>query len=116
MAYLVLRLVELVVMLADADGRGPRPLGRQVLARHRARGPAHVVADGVGVVRRSRALLALVAVELSWGFGMVAWETLAPPLLEQVTGTADRAAALLGPVGATALGRQCHSPRPPSRC
>lgn len=55
------------------------------------------VREAVGVVRRSRVLLALVGVEVFWGFGMMTFEWLLPPRLAEVTGDADRAAAMLGP-------------------
>jgi hypothetical protein len=54
-------------------------------------------------------LLALVAVELFWGFGMNTFETLLPARLADVVGSADRAAALLGPTSSLALVRR--SPR-----
>jgi MFS family permease len=56
-----------------------------------------VVLDAVTLVRGSRVLLVLVAVELFWGFGMNTFETLLPARLADVVGSADRAAALLGP-------------------
>jgi predicted MFS family arabinose efflux permease len=54
-------------------------------------------------------VLALVSVELFWGFGMVTFETLLPVRLSDLLGDADRAAALLGPANtgawlASALG------------
>ncbi|SCL30653.1 Predicted arabinose efflux permease, MFS family [Micromonospora pallida] len=61
-----------------------------------------LVGQAFGLLRRSRVLLALVAVELFWGFGMVTFEILPPARLAEVTGDADRAAALLGPAGSVA--------------
>jgi len=55
-----------------------------------------------GLLRRSRVLLALVAVELFWGFGMITFETLLPVRLTEVVSDADTAAALLGPAGSAA--------------
>jgi MFS family permease len=98
--YVAIRLVE-VGLLAALMHEVRAPLGLRGLAATVRRVPT-VVGDGIRVVRHSRALLALVAVELSWGFGMVAWENLMPPRLEQVVGSADQAAALLGPVSAAA--------------
>lgn len=100
--YLLVRMVE-VVAIARLMTEVQRPRGLRALAASAAQAPA-VVADAVRVVRRSRAVLAIVAVELFWGFGMVAWELLTPPRLEQVVGSADTAAALLGPVNAAAWG------------
>jgi MFS family permease len=56
----------------------------------------------LGLLRRSRVLVALVAVELFWGFGMVTFETLLPVRLTEVVDNADTAAALLGPAGSAA--------------
>lgn len=49
-------------------------------------------------------LTALVAVELFWGFGMVAFETLMPVRAAELVGGPDAAAALLGPVTAAGWG------------
>ncbi|MFU8854381.1 MFS transporter [Micromonospora sp. SL1-18] len=61
-----------------------------------------MVGQAIGLLRRSRVLLALVAVELFWGFGMVTFESLLPIRLSEVVGDADRAAAMLGPAGSAA--------------
>ena len=61
-----------------------------------------MVAQAVGLLRRSRVLLALVAVELFWGFGMVTFESLLPIRLAEVVGDPERAAALLGPLSSAA--------------
>ena len=47
-----------------------------------------MVGQAVGLLRRSRVLLALVAVELFWGFGMVTFESLLPVRLAEVVGDA----------------------------
>lgn len=46
--------------------------------------------------------MALLAVELLWGFGMTSFETFTPARLEAVLGQPDQAAALLGPTNAAA--------------
>jgi hypothetical protein len=61
-----------------------------------------MIGQAFGLLRRSRILLALVGVELFWGFGMTTFETLLPVRLANVVGDADRAAALLGPAGSAA--------------
>ena len=64
------------------------------------------VAAGVRLVRGDRVLVALVAVELFWGFGSVAYELLTPVRLAEASGGGaagtERAAALMGPVTAAA--------------
>jgi MFS family permease len=61
-----------------------------------------MVGEAIRLLRRSRVLLALVTVELFWGFGMVTFENLLPVRLAEVVGDADRAAALLGPASTAA--------------
>jgi MFS family permease len=96
----VLQLVALValgILLVE-----PRPAqGRGALRASVAAAPG-LVGQALGLLRRSRVLLALVAVELFWGFGMVTFETLLPVRLAEVAGDADRAAALLGPASSVA--------------
>lgn len=63
------------------------------------------VAGGLRLARSSRVLLALLAVEACWGFGMVAFETLTPPRLAEVlagsvAAGSERAGELMGPVSA----------------
>ena len=51
-----------------------------------------VVRDGVLLMRRSRVLAAVVAVELFWGFAIVAFENLFPIRLGEVVGSTTEAA------------------------
>jgi predicted MFS family arabinose efflux permease len=57
----------------------------------------NVVRDAMALVRASTILSALVVAEGLWGFGMIAFETLMPPRLAEVSGGASHAAATLGP-------------------
>jgi hypothetical protein len=75
--------------------------GLAALARSTREVPS-VIAAGASLLRRSRILLALVAVELLWAFGMVTFETLLPVRLSEVAGGDDAAAALMGPAGSAA--------------
>jgi len=96
----VLRAVEIVaVWLLMTEVRAP--LGWSALRTSVASVPL-VIRDAVGAVRASGVLLSLVAVELFWGFGLTTFETLLPPRLAEVTGSADHAAALLGPASSAA--------------
>jgi MFS family permease len=61
-----------------------------------------VIRDGLGMLRASRVLMALVAVEAFWGFSISAFESLFPVRLSEVVGSGDQAAALMGPVGSAA--------------
>ena len=56
------------------------------------------VGRGLGLLRSSRVLLALVSVELFWGFGMVSFESLMPLRLGEVLGSTERAGVWMGPV------------------
>ncbi|NKX92119.1 MFS transporter [Sanguibacter hominis ATCC BAA-789] len=67
-------------------------------------GTPRTIRAGVLLLRRSRVLAALVAVELFWGFGMVAFESLMPVRAAELVGGPDAAAALLGPVTAAGWG------------
>jgi predicted MFS family arabinose efflux permease len=60
------------------------------------------IGDGLRLLRRSLVLLTLVSVELTWGFGMVAFESLFPVRLEEIVSGADRAASILGPTSSVA--------------
>jgi predicted MFS family arabinose efflux permease len=76
-------------------------------SRHRAvllsaRATPRVVQEAVRLIRRSRVLLALVTVELLWGFGMTAFETFTPARLADVTRSTAAAASLYGPAQAGA--------------
>jgi len=61
-----------------------------------------VIADGIGLLRSSRVLLALVCVELFWGFSMVTFESLFPIRLSETLGDTAQAAAVMGPVSSVA--------------
>jgi hypothetical protein len=61
-----------------------------------------VVREGLMLLRRSRVLAAVVAVELFWGFAIIAFETLFPLRLGEVVGSDTEAAALMGPASSAA--------------
>jgi MFS family permease len=100
LAAIVLGAIDLVaialLMTEDRRPRGPRALAASVRAVPR------VVGDGIGMLRSSNVLLTIVAVELFWGFSLVAFETLFPIRLSEIVGDADQAAVLLGPVSSVA--------------
>ncbi|QLQ35225.1 MFS transporter [Micromonospora robiginosa] len=86
----------LLLMTEQRPASGPAALRASVVEAPR------MVGQAVGLLRRNRVLLALVSVELFWGFGMVTFESLLPVRLSEVVGDADRAATLLGPAGTAA--------------
>ncbi|WP_433719945.1 MFS transporter [Actinoplanes sp. CA-051413] len=92
-----------LLMTERRPGRGFAALARSV------RGVPAAIGGALSLLRRSRVIVALVAVELFWGFGMVAFESLMPVRLAEVVGDPGQASALMGPVGsvgwlASALG------------
>ena len=97
---LVLQVAGLVALAAlmteDRPARGLVALVASV------RGVPAAIGGALKLVRRSRVIAALIAVELFWGFGMITFETLMPVRLSEVIGDADDAGALMGPVGAAA--------------
>ncbi|MER7890259.1 MFS transporter [Micromonospora sp. NPDC094482] len=96
-AFQLVALVALLVLLREV-----RPArGAGALRASLAEAP-RMIGQAVGLLRRSRVLLALVSVELFWGFGMVTFESLLPVRLSEVVGDPDRAAALLGPANSAA--------------
>jgi len=80
----------------------PRPTGGMRGVARSALAAPRMIAEGVGLLRRSHVLLALVAVELFWGFGMVSFEGLMPVRMAEIVGGNQPAAALMGPVAAVA--------------
>lgn len=68
------------------------------------RGVPGAIMGAVRIVRGSRVVAALVAVELFWSFGMPTFETLTPVRLSELLGSSERASALMGPAGSAAWG------------
>ncbi|WP_156757079.1 MFS transporter [Actinokineospora pegani] len=97
---LVVQLAGLVA-IALLVHEPPHPDGKRALRASLRQVPA-VIAGGVRLVRRSRVLLALLAVELSWGFGLVAFESLLPVRLTEQVGDRETAAAITGPASSAA--------------
>ncbi|RIQ14491.1 MFS transporter [Jiangella rhizosphaerae] len=61
-----------------------------------------VIAGSLRLVRGSRILQCLILVELCWGFGATAYESLTPVRLAEVVEDAERAGAIMGPAAAAA--------------
>ncbi len=69
-----------------------------------AREAPRVVGRGLHLLGTNRVLLALVAVEVFWAVGMIAFETFMPVRLSELVGGESEAGALMGPVSAAAWG------------
>lgn len=93
LAVQVLTVVGITLALVE------EPRGR--VWRSLATTPRAVV-DGVRLLRGSAVLMALVAVELTWGFGLAALESLTPVRLAEVIGDTEAAAAVTGPATSAA--------------
>jgi hypothetical protein len=97
LAVQVAGLVAVAVLVVEV-----RPAGGTATLAASVRQVPGTVRAALGLLRRSRVLMAIVAVELFWGFGMITFETLLPVRLTEVVGDADTAAALLGPASSAA--------------
>jgi MFS family permease len=96
--FVALAIQAAALIVAWALMREPhRTSGLRALARS-VRDTPRIIGEGVALLRRSRVLLALVSVELFWGFGMVASEALPALRIAEVTGRLESAAAVTGPV------------------
>jgi hypothetical protein len=67
-----------------------------------ARKTPAAMSGGFRLLRDNRVLLAIIAVELLWGFGMATFENFTPLRLAEVIGDSDRAAVIAGPAAASA--------------
>jgi MFS family permease len=94
-AAVCLRVVDLSALAILM--REERPRGGRGELRASVREVPGVVADTLALVRGSVVLAALVSVEFFWGFGMGAFESLAPAKVSEVTDDPESAAALFGP-------------------
>jgi DHA1 family tetracycline resistance protein-like MFS transporter len=97
---LTLQVVSVAAVALLMTEQRPRR-GLVALARS-VRGVPAAIGGALSLLRRSRIIVALVAVELFWGFGMVAFESLMPVRLAEVVGDPARASALMGPAGSVA--------------
>lgn len=97
---LAVALVGLVVAAVLMVESTPQTRARRV-ARSFLETPRTIRA-GLSLLRGSRVLRALVAVELFWGFGMVTFESLMPVRLAEVVGGREAAAAITGPASTAA--------------
>jgi MFS transporter, DHA1 family, tetracycline resistance protein len=88
----------LVLMTEQRETRGVAALVASV------RGVPGAIFGAVRIVRGSRVVAALVAVEFFWSFGMPTFEALTPVRLSELLGSSDRASALMGPAGSAAWG------------
>jgi len=103
-----------VLLLVHDDAGAPR-----ISLRAATLQVPRMLRDGARLLAGSRILLAVVAVELFWGFGMVAFESLTPVRLGELLGDSGTAATVFGPVtaaawllfaGGSALVRRVESP------
>ena len=97
---LALQLISLLgVVLLMTEIRSEK--GWQAATRAARETPA-AIKGGLRLLRDNRVLLAIVSVELFWGFGMATFETFTPLRLSEILGDADRGAAITGPAASAA--------------
>jgi predicted MFS family arabinose efflux permease len=97
---LVLQMAGLIgLVLLMTEVREEKGLSAAVSA---AKGTPAAISGGLRLLRDNRVLLAIVAVELLWGFGMATFESFTPVKLAEVVGDVDRAAAISGPAASAA--------------
>jgi predicted MFS family arabinose efflux permease len=93
----VLNLGMVMVLLSETrQSSGVRAIASSV------RGVPSTIREALLLLRRSNVLPAVVAVELFWGFAIVAFESLFPIRLAEVVGGTTEAAALMGPTSSGA--------------
>lgn len=100
MVSLGLQVTSLIgLLLLMSDVRQERGWSAAVNA---ARETPAAIGGGLRLLRDNRVLLALVAVELFWGFGMATFESFTPLRLAEVLSDTDRAAVITGPAASAA--------------
>jgi MFS family permease len=96
LAVQALSLVAVLVLMTEA----PRHEGPGLMAS--VRETPRTILSGLRLLRGSHALLALVALEVLWGLGVITYETLLPVRLAEVTSGPEAAAAITGPAATAA--------------
>jgi MFS family permease len=92
LALLAVSFVVMALLMVEQ----PRHTGLRAVARSTLDTP-RTIAEGLRLLRHSPVLLALVCVELFWGFGMVTFEGLFPVRLADLLGGSEQAAVVTGP-------------------
>jgi MFS family permease len=98
-ASLALQVAGLVGVLALMTEVRRRERGAALAA---VRAAPRTIGAGLRLLRTSPVLLAIVAVELSWGFGSAGYEGLVPVRLSEILADPTAAAVVVGPAGAAA--------------
>ena len=93
----VVHLAAVILVMSEK----PRARDRRAMAAS-VRAVPGVIADGIRLLRGSRVLSGLIAVEAFWGFSTVTFEGIFPIRLADLVGGTDQAAAIMGPVGSAA--------------
>ncbi|MEO7061755.1 MAG: MFS transporter [Lapillicoccus sp.] len=98
----VVHLITVALLMSEPTGHRDDSSRRRALASLRE--APGVVREGLILLRHSRVLAGLVAVEFFWSAGMVVFETLQPIRLAELLGSETRAGALMGPVASAGWG------------
>lgn len=78
------------------------PEGHTSAALHALRTTPTAIVQGFRLLSRSSVLFGLILVEVFWSVAMIAFETLTPLHLEEITGSEQSAAAIFSPASAAA--------------
>jgi DHA1 family tetracycline resistance protein-like MFS transporter len=97
----VLTLAQIVAAWVLMDDNRSARLGGVLVS---IRATPRTILGGVALLLHSRVLRALIVVEVLWGFGMVAFESMTPIRLAELLDDRDLAAAIMGPATAAAWG------------
>lgn len=98
----VVHLFAVAVLMREARTHVDATGARRAIAS--VREAPIVIREGLGLLRRNRVLMAIVAVEVFWTTGLVVFETFTPIRLAELVGGEEQAGALMGPVAAVGWG------------
>lgn len=100
--FAALNLVHLaaVVVLLKENPRHPVGERRRALVVDSVKKAPRVIVEGLKLLGHNTVLLGVMAAEVCWSTGMVAFEALLPLRLEEFLGSQQRAGAMMGPVAA----------------
>jgi len=100
--FAALNVVHLIAVLALLKETPRHAVGerQRALVLASMREAPRVVLSGLKLLGRNRILLGIVAAEIFWSIGMIAFESLLPLRLEELLGSQQRAGATMGPIAA----------------
>jgi MFS family permease len=95
----IVHLVAVLVLLKESS-RHPEGMRQRELVMASVKQAPSVIGGGLKLLRRNTILLGIVAAEVAWSIGMIAFESLLPLRLEEFLGSQQAAGAAMGPIAA----------------